>query len=61
MFGLFSKKKPPGVTQTPIKIQHDFHDVQFLAEYVKNETGINFEKQASILKSKLSSFCKQRG
>tara|TARA_R110002095_G_scaffold135612_2_gene117582 strand:- start:392 stop:1171 length:780 start_codon:yes stop_codon:yes gene_type:complete len=60
MFGLFSKKKLPGATQTPIDIKQDFHDVQFLAEYIKNETGISFEKQSSIFKSKLSSFCKQR-
>jgi chemotaxis protein methyltransferase CheR len=61
MFGLFSKKKPPEVSQSPIDKRQNFHEVQFIAEYIKNETGISFEKQASIFKSKLSSFCKQRG
>ncbi|MEH6504561.1 MAG: CheR family methyltransferase [Cycloclasticus sp.] len=61
MLGLFRKKKPSGVVQTPADTRQDFHNIQFLAEYVKNETGINFEKQASIFKSKLISFCKQRG
>lgn len=62
MLGLFSKKKPPSITRAPINTQQqDFHDVQFIAEYIKNETGINFEKQTSIFKSKLISFCKQKG
>jgi chemotaxis protein methyltransferase CheR len=61
MFGLFSKKKPPEISQSFIDKRQNFHEVQFIAEYIKNETGISFEKQASIFKSKLSSFCKQRG
>ncbi len=43
-----------------IKPATDFQHIPPLADYFKNETGINFDKQATILKSKLTSFCKTR-
>ncbi len=59
MFGLFKKKVQP-TEDTNISIVEEFTDVTLIAEYFKKETGVTFEKQISILKSKLITFCRQR-
>jgi len=61
MFGIF-KKKEYKVDQKPKKIapQEDFNDVTLVSEYFKNETGVTFDNQIGILKSKLTSFCRLR-
>ncbi len=38
----------------------EYDDIVSVAEYFKNETGVTFDKQTSILKNKLTTFCKQR-
>jgi len=60
MFSLFGKKTPQETspiekTEKPLE---DFTDVDPFAQYFYKETGITFEKQKAILKSKLRSFCK---
>ena len=59
MFGFFKKKRE--VTKD-IVINHeeDYNDIEPIAKYFHNETGITFDKQISILKSKLTSFCRHR-
>ena len=58
MFSFF-KKKPPVVEEVVVH-QEDYHDVKPIANYFHKETGITFDTQISILKSKVTSFCKQR-
>jgi len=60
MFDFFKKKK--SALKEPTKEVHieDFSNPENIATFFHNETGITFEKQMSILKSKLSSFCRQR-
>lgn len=60
MFSFFKKKKPLEDTSSVEKREEDYNDVSKLAKYFYDETGITFETQLSILKSKLTSFCKQR-
>lgn len=59
MFNLFKKKKTPieGMKTEPIE---DYNDIAPISNYFHNETGITFDKQISILKNKVTSFCKQR-
>ncbi len=60
----FLKKKPPATDDaTPSKersIQEDFEDIDPVKEYFRNETGITFEKQVKVLRSKTTSFCRLR-
>lgn len=63
MFSFFSKKVPEQHTDEDIKPSHkttvvDYDNPKQLAIFFKELTGITFEKQTSILKSKLTSFCK---
>ena len=61
MFSFFKKKRE--VTPDVI-IKHeeeDYNDIEPISKYFHNETGITFDNQMSILKSKVTSFCKQRG
>lgn len=60
MFGFFKKKEV--ISNTPVieKQEEDYNDISVIAKYFYTETGITFETQVSILKSKLTSFCKQR-
>ena len=59
MFGFFKKKKV--ISKEPeILLKEDFSDIESVSKYFHNETGITFDKQMSILKSKVTSFCKQR-
>ncbi len=61
MLGFFKKKTPvQDETEKTTKIE-DFTDIEIIAEYFKAETGITFEKQTSILRSKLSNFSRHRG
>ena len=61
MFNFFGKKtlqpeSPANVYHPPVV--EDFNDVEPIAFYFREETGITFENQKSILISKLISFCK---
>lgn len=60
----FFKKKPKEkdveAAMAP-SIAEDFSDIEPIAEYFKNETGVTFDKQRSILKNKVMTFCKLRG
>lgn len=60
MFGLFVKKTQPEKPKVSQTVKYDFNNPLPLADYFKNETGISFEKQLPILKSKLSSFCRKQ-
>ena len=59
MFGFF-KKKEEVVKYKKVQYQEDYIDIEPIAKYFHNETGITFDKQVSILKSKVTSFCKRR-
>jgi chemotaxis protein methyltransferase CheR len=59
MFSFF-KKKEPQVEKEQIVCAEDYNDVEPIAKYFHSETGITFDSQMSILKSKVTSFCKQR-
>ncbi len=59
MFSFFKKKKEV-VENVIIKIEEDYNDIEPISKYFHNYTGITFDKQMSILKSKVTSFCKQR-
>ncbi len=59
MFGLFKKKTEETEEEEKI-VSEEFTDIAPIAEYFKKETGITFEKQTSILKNKLTTFCRQR-
>jgi chemotaxis protein methyltransferase CheR len=60
MFGFFEKKEssPADSAKTPQK--EDFTDIDIIAKYFKNETGVTFDKQVSILNNKVVTFCRQR-
>jgi len=59
MFSFFKKKKE--VTEDVIiKHKEDYNDIEPISKYFHNLTGITFDSQISILKSKVTSFCKQR-
>lgn len=60
MFNFFKKKKV-SIDETREIIQEDYSDVLPVAEYFKDETGITFDKQMTILKNKVTTFCRQRG
>ena len=56
----FLKKKKSLIKEDLVVHPEDYIDVTPIADYFHNETGITFESQMSILKSKVTSFCKQR-
>jgi len=59
MFSFFKKKRE--VTQDVIiKYEEDYNDIEPISKYFHKYTGIIFDNQMSILKSKVTSFCKQR-
>ena len=60
MFNFFKKKEQQIESTKSELIQEDFNDIKPIAKYFHNETGITFDKQISILKNKVTSFCKQR-
>ena len=41
-------------------VNQDYEDVTSIAKYFKEETGVTFDKQISILKNKVTTFCKKR-
>lgn len=59
MFSWFkkTKKEPQKSAEPPVE---DFENVTLVCQYFKELTGVTFEKQQSILRSKLISFCKKR-
>ncbi len=59
MFSWLKKTKKETLAPKELPIE-DFRDVDAVCDYFKKLTGVTFEKQQSILKSKLTSFCKQR-
>jgi len=56
----FLKKKKSLIKEEIVVHPEDYIDITPIADYFHNETGITFESQMSILKSKVTSFCKQR-
>ena len=59
MFNFFKKKKT--VLQEPKTIKNeDYNDVTDIAKYFKNETGVTFDQQITVLKNKVTTFCKHR-
>lgn len=61
MFSFFKKKKKEEPIDIKREVFDDFSDIEPIAEYFKKHTGITFEKQTSILKNKVMTFCKLRG
>lgn len=61
MFNFFKKKK---IIQEEEKVFYkepeDYKNIQQIADYFKNETGVTFDKQESILNNKVMTFCKLR-
>lgn len=60
MFFDFFKKKEPQTGHIEENCVEEYDDVFLVANYFKNETGVTFDKQTSILKNKLVTFCRQR-
>ncbi|MBU0631543.1 protein-glutamate O-methyltransferase CheR [bacterium] len=62
MFSFFKKnKKDVQTTNKPAVVEiEDYSDVAPIGKYIKEQTGINFDRQQGILKSKMTSFCKIR-
>ncbi len=56
----FLKTKESTQNESHTTNQDDFNDIEPISKYFYNETGITFDHQISILKSKVISFCKQR-
>ncbi len=59
MFSFF-KKKEKVVQSKKVEYQEDYNDILPISNYFHTQTGITFENQINILKSKVTSFCKQR-
>lgn len=59
MFGWFKKKETKAEEQIDNHPQ-DYSNVEIVAAYFRDETGITFDKQESILKNKVTTFCKLR-
>ncbi|WP_373072443.1 protein-glutamate O-methyltransferase CheR [Sulfurimonas sp.] len=59
MFSFF-KKKDKNEPVVVIKPTEEFDDVMPIADYFHNETGVTFDRQESILKNKVVSFCRRR-
>jgi chemotaxis protein methyltransferase CheR len=57
---MFEFLKKDSVEIEDKEIQEDFSDIESVAHYFKNETGVTFETQFSILQNKVSIFCKKR-
>lgn len=60
MFFDFFKKKETHQIKKEEPCKEAYEDVASVASFFKNETGVTFDKQTSILKNKLITFCKQR-
>jgi len=60
MFDFLKKKNKPIVEEKIVIEPTDYSDVSAIAEYFKNETGVTFDNQISILTNKVMTFCRQR-
>ncbi|MDA3909438.1 MAG: protein-glutamate O-methyltransferase CheR [Sulfurimonas sp.] len=60
MFSFLKKKKELILEEEKIVEPTDYTDVTSIAEYFKNETGVTFDNQISILTNKVMTFCRQR-
>jgi chemotaxis protein methyltransferase CheR len=60
MFNFFKKKKPIAIEEVFQKEPQDYTNIELIANYFKNETGVTFENQTSILNNKVTTFCKLR-
>lgn len=61
MFSFFRKKKSEEVTQEKhYEEPTDYTNIAKVAAYFKNETGVTFDKQESVLQNKVMTFCKHR-
>lgn len=60
MFFDFFNKKEPQTSQTQERCVEEYDDIASVAAFFKNETGVTFDKQTSILKNKVVTFCRQR-
>jgi len=60
MFSFFKKKEQKTKNIEPTLLQEDYNDIEPIAKYFHNETGITFDKQIVILKNKVTSFCRQK-
>ncbi|NOR57346.1 MAG: protein-glutamate O-methyltransferase CheR [Sulfurimonas sp.] len=61
MFDFFKKKnKKPIVEKETVVEETDYTNVEPIAEYFKNETGVTFDNQINILTNKVMTFCRQR-
>jgi chemotaxis protein methyltransferase CheR len=58
MFSFF-KSKSKKVPSLEPKVVEDFENVKEISEYFHKETGVTFDRQESILKNKVISFCRQ--
>lgn len=59
MFGLF-KKKETQIQEHKKEQPQDYNNIEIISRFFKNETGVTFDKQESILKNKVTTFCKLR-
>ena len=64
MFSFLKKKESNDKKEDEVIIDktevEDYKDVSPVAEYFKNETGVTFDNQVSVLKNKLTTFCRMR-
>ena len=60
MFNFFKKKDVDIQAPEDQPIEEDYNDVSEIASYFKNETGVTFDAQTSILRNKLTTFSRQR-
>lgn len=60
MFRWFRAKEKPLQEEKKLPIMEDFSGIDSIAEYFKNETGVVFERQMSILTNKVKTFCTTR-
>jgi chemotaxis protein methyltransferase CheR len=59
MFDFFKKSTSENKSEKKEAVVEDYNDVSPIAQYFKHETGVTFDKQTTILKSKVTTFCRQ--
>jgi len=59
MFSFFRKKEAI-TNEVKEGFVQDYNNIAPIAAYFKDETGVTFDKQESILRNKVTTFCKQR-
>ena len=60
MFDFFKKKKSTEEEVIAVVEEQDYVNITPVAEYFKDETGVSFDKQISVLTNKVTTFCKHR-